>query len=85
MRYNLVSQSLFLKLLLDNVFKTTKKVTYTLNKMIDVNYYPLSETELSAKRHRAIGIGVQGLADAFLLMRFHNLYCNFDCIDLCCT
>ncbi|VDD85721.1 unnamed protein product [Enterobius vermicularis] len=49
--------------------ETTKKVTYTLNKMIDVNYYPLSETELSAKRHRAIGIGVQGLADAFLLMR----------------
>ncbi|XP_055925264.1 ribonucleoside-diphosphate reductase large subunit-like isoform X2 [Argiope bruennichi] len=48
----------------------TKVVTYNLNKVIDINYYPIPEAELSNKRHRPIGIGVQGLADAFILMRF---------------
>jgi ribonucleoside-diphosphate reductase subunit M1 len=41
-----------------------------LNKIIDVNYYPVIEAERSNKRHRPIGLGVQGLADAFMLMRF---------------
>ncbi|CAG7730103.1 unnamed protein product [Allacma fusca] len=38
--------------------------------VIDVNYYPVPEVEVSNKRHRPIGIGIQGLADAFLLMRY---------------
>jgi len=47
-----------------------KVITYNLNKIIDINFYPLPETERSNKRHRPIGIGVQGLADAFILLRF---------------
>ncbi|KAL1509157.1 hypothetical protein ABEB36_003939 [Hypothenemus hampei] len=47
----------------------TKIVTRNLNKIIDINYYPLPEAENSNKRHRPIGIGIQGLADAFILMR----------------
>ena len=43
----------------------TKVVTNNLNKIIDLNYYPVPETELSNKRHRPIGIGVQGLADVY--------------------
>jgi len=48
----------------------SKVICKNLNKIIDVNYYPLPETERSNKRHRPIGIGVQGLADAFILMRY---------------
>lgn len=48
----------------------TKVVTKNLNKIIDVNYYPVEEARNSNMRHRPIGIGVQGLADAFILMRF---------------
>ena len=48
----------------------TKVVTRNLNKIIDINYYPLPEAEKSNRRHRPIGLGVQGLADAFLLMRY---------------
>jgi len=48
----------------------TKVVTRNLNKIIDVNYYPVEEARRSNLRHRPIGIGVQGLADAFILMRF---------------
>ncbi|GBN09288.1 Ribonucleoside-diphosphate reductase large subunit, partial [Araneus ventricosus] len=48
----------------------TKVVTRNLNKVIDINYYPIPEAEQSNKRHRPIGIGVQGLADAFILMRY---------------
>lgn len=47
-----------------------KVVCKNLNKIIDINYYPLPEAERSNKRHRPIGIGVQGLADAFILMRY---------------
>lgn len=49
--------------------KVTKVVTKNLNKIIDVNYYPVPEARNSNMRHRPIGIGVQGLADAFILMR----------------
>jgi len=49
--------------------KVTKTVTYNLNRVIDINYYPTPETERSNRRHRPIGIGVQGLADVFALMR----------------
>lgn len=44
-------------------------VTKNLNKVIDINHYPVIEAENSNKRHRPIGIGVQGLADAFIMMR----------------
>ncbi|XP_059619011.1 ribonucleoside-diphosphate reductase large subunit [Phlebotomus argentipes] len=47
----------------------TKTVTRNLNKVIDINYYPVPEAKRSNFRHRPIGIGVQGLADAFILMR----------------
>jgi len=48
----------------------TKVITRNLNKIIDVNYYPVPEARRSNFRHRPIGIGVQGLADAFILMRY---------------
>lgn len=47
----------------------TKTITQNLNKIIDVNYYPVPEARTSNIRHRPIGIGVQGLADTFVLMR----------------
>lgn len=47
----------------------TKVITRNLNKIIDINYYPIPEARNSNYRHRPIGIGVQGLADAFILMR----------------
>nr|GAT44768.1 predicted protein [Mycena chlorophos] len=46
-----------------------KVVTRNLNRIIDVNYYPIPETRTSNMRHRPIGVGVQGLADVFLAMR----------------
>lgn len=48
----------------------TRVVTRNLNKVIDINYYPIPEARNSNMRHRPIGIGVQGLADAFIMMRF---------------
>ncbi|RTY93960.1 ribonucleoside-diphosphate reductase subunit alpha [Flavobacterium sp. GT3R68] len=53
----------------DLMFKVTKRVTRNLNKVIDRNYYPVKEAENSNMRHRPIGLGVQGLADAFILLR----------------
>merc|ERR1712038_736710 len=54
----------------DRLKEVTKVVTKNLNKIIDVNFYPVEEARRSNMRHRPIGIGVQGLADAFILMRF---------------
>jgi len=51
------------------LYEVTRVVTRNLNKVIDVNYYPVIEAENSNMRHRPIGIGVQGLADAFIKMR----------------
>ncbi len=51
------------------LYEITKVVTRNLNKVIDVNYYPVEEARNSNVRHRPIGIGVQGLADAFILLR----------------
>ncbi|MDR6809482.1 ribonucleoside-diphosphate reductase alpha chain [Dyadobacter sp. BE34] len=51
------------------LYEITKVVTRNLNKIIDLNFYPVPEAEKSNKRHRPIGIGVQGLADAFCMMR----------------
>jgi ribonucleoside-diphosphate reductase alpha chain len=51
------------------LYEVTKIVTRNLNKIIDLNYYPVPEAERSNKRHRPIGIGIQGLADALCLLR----------------
>jgi len=51
------------------LFEISYTVTKNLNKIIDRNFYPVAEARLSNMRHRPIGIGVQGLADAFCLMR----------------
>ncbi len=51
------------------LFKVTKRVTKNLNKVIDRNYYPVIEAKNSNMRHRPIGLGVQGLADAFIMLR----------------
>ncbi len=51
------------------LYEITKVITRNLNRIIDLNYYPVPEAERSNKRHRPIGIGVQGLADAFCLLR----------------
>ena len=53
----------------EELYKITKRVTRNLNKVIDRNYYPVVEAENSNMRHRPIGIGVQGLADAFIKLR----------------
>lgn len=52
------------------LFEVVYHVTGNLNKIIDTNYYPIAEARRSNMRHRPIGIGVQGLADAFILMRY---------------
>lgn len=51
------------------LFRITKRVTKNLNKVIDRNYYPVIEAENSNFRHRPIGLGVQGLADTFIMLR----------------
>lgn len=58
----------------DRLYKTTQVVTNNLNKIIDINFYPTPKTRKSNLRHRPIGIGIQGLADAFALMDipFHS-------------
>ena len=55
----------------NKLFEITYVVTKNLNKIIDVNYYPVEEARRSNMRHRPIGIGVQGLADVLLC---------FDCL-----
>lgn len=51
------------------LYEITYVVTKNLNRIIDINYYPIPEARRSNLRHRPIGIGVQGLADAFILLR----------------
>merc|ERR1712032_1278920 len=51
------------------LYEVTKVATTNLNKVIDRNYYPVEEARRSNFRHRPIGLGVQGLADAFMMMR----------------
>ena len=51
------------------LYEVTYQVTINLNRVIDRNYYPVPEAEYSNRRHRPIGIGVQGLADTFFKMR----------------
>jgi ribonucleotide reductase alpha subunit len=58
----------------EKLHEVAKVVTNNLNKVIDVNFYPTEKTQRSNMLHRPIGIGVQGLADAFILMDipFHS-------------
>jgi ribonucleoside-diphosphate reductase alpha chain len=51
------------------LFRVTRRVTKNLNKVIDRNYYPVPEAENSNMRHRPVGLGVQGLADTFIMLR----------------
>ena len=51
------------------LFKVTRRATKNLNRVIDRNYYPIKEAENSNMRHRPIGLGVQGLADTFIMLR----------------
>jgi ribonucleoside-diphosphate reductase alpha chain len=53
----------------EELFNVTRTVTKNLNRVIDRNYYPVKEAENSNMRHRPIGLGVQGLADAFIKLR----------------
>jgi len=52
----------------EGLHRLTRLVTYNLNRVIDINYYPTDKTRLSNMRHRPIGMGVQGLADVFMMM-----------------
>jgi ribonucleoside-diphosphate reductase alpha chain len=54
----------------DKLFEVTYQATINLNRIIDGNYYPVEEAKNSNLRHRPIGLGVQGLADAFILLRY---------------
>ena len=54
----------------DEFHKVTRIVTRNLNKVIDINFYPTPKTERSNMRHRPIGLGIQGLADVFFLMKY---------------
>ena len=58
----------------EKLHEVTKVVTNNLNKIIDINFYPTEKTRASNFKHRPIGIGVQGLADVFILMdiAFHS-------------
>ncbi|MCR5888192.1 ribonucleoside-diphosphate reductase subunit alpha [Hymenobacter sp. J193] len=51
------------------LYDVTYHATKNLNKVIDINYYPVPEAERSNRRHRPIGLGVQGLADTFIALR----------------
>ena len=53
----------------DKLLEVTYQVTRNLDRIIDQNYYPVPEAKTSNMRHRPIGIGVQGLADVFILLR----------------
>lgn len=54
----------------NKLFEVSYQLTVNLNRIIDENYYPVEEARNSNMRHRPIGIGVQGLADAYIMMRF---------------
>lgn len=61
-------------------------VTRNLNRVIDVNFYPVEEAKRSNMRHRPVGLGVQGLADAFIMVSYYcslSLYLSFVCAVQC--
>lgn len=51
------------------LYEVTFQATINLNKIIDENYYPVEEAQYSNMRNRPVGLGIQGLADVFILMR----------------
>jgi ribonucleoside-diphosphate reductase alpha subunit len=53
----------------DQLRKVTASVVKALNRVIDINFYPTPETKRSNMRHRPIGLGIQGLADVFAMLR----------------
>ncbi|TGN21078.1 ribonucleoside-diphosphate reductase subunit alpha [Leptospira idonii] len=53
----------------EKLYEITYQVTKNLNRIIDENYYPIEEAKTSNLRHRPVGLGVQGLADVFILLR----------------
>jgi ribonucleoside-diphosphate reductase alpha chain len=53
----------------EKLYEITKVATRNLNKVIDINYYPVPEARRSNMRHRPIGLGVQGLADVYIMLR----------------
>ena len=55
---------------LEYLHATVKKIVYNMDLVIDRNFYPTPETKLSNMNHRPIGIGIQGLADTYMLLRF---------------
>jgi ribonucleotide reductase alpha subunit len=62
------------------LYEVTKVITRNLNKVIDLNFYPVPETRISNFRHRPIGIGVQGLADVYA--RFHTSFDSVEAAEL---
>ena len=54
----------------DQLYTVTKQLTVNLNKIIDENFYPVPEAKNSNMKHRPIGIGVQGLADVFMMLGY---------------
>ena len=54
----------------DRLIEATKVLTNNLNRVIDLNYYPVPETDISNNKHRPLGLGVQGLADVFIKMNW---------------
>ena len=62
------------------LYEVTKVIVQNLNKIIDINYYPVTETRYSNKLHRPIGIGVQGLADVYSKMRYS--YDSEEAVDM---
>ena len=54
----------------EKLHEVTKIITKNLNKVIDINFYPVEKTRRSNLRHRPIGIGIQGLADVYVLMQY---------------
>ncbi len=54
----------------DKLFEVTYQATLNLNKIIDENFYPIEEARNSNLRHRPIGLGVQGLADAYIMLGY---------------
>ncbi len=59
----------FLKFDHQKLYEVTKVITRNLNRVIDINYYPVPEAKHSNLRHRPIGLGIQGLADTFIILR----------------
>ena len=53
----------------EKLHEVTAVITKNLNRIIDLNYYPVEEAKRSNFRHRPIGIGVQGLADVFQMLK----------------